>query len=123
MLTSFKVIKAENAQNQILTNLDLQECRNKLEKKNWSESRRYCRDRGPDLIIINNKEEQEYFNAISGGTAFWIGLTDSDEEGSWKWVDGSNMTTGFWRFSEPNGQRGEKELCCILFFRMGRLSM
>ncbi|XP_067249326.1 asialoglycoprotein receptor 2-like [Chanodichthys erythropterus] len=64
------------------------------EKRNWTESRRYCTERGADLIIINNGEEQEFVKKISGGTGVWIGLTDSDVEGRWEWVDGTNMTSG-----------------------------
>ncbi|XP_073729805.1 CD209 antigen-like protein C [Misgurnus anguillicaudatus] len=77
------------------------------EQKSWSESRSYCRDRGADLIIINNKEEQDFIEKISGTTRFWIGLSDVDEERRWKWVDNSTLNTSFWASKEPNGDRGE----------------
>uniref|UniRef100_A0A8C2HWH8 C-type lectin domain-containing protein n=1 Tax=Cyprinus carpio TaxID=7962 RepID=A0A8C2HWH8_CYPCA len=73
------------------------------ERKSWTESRKYCRETGADLIIINNREEQVSERA----RVFWIGLTDSDEEGKWKWVDGSTLTSGFWMFGEPSGHRRE----------------
>ncbi|XP_073730319.1 CD209 antigen-like protein C isoform X1 [Misgurnus anguillicaudatus] len=80
------------------------------EKKSWNDSRRYCRERGADLIIINDKEEQDLFKNRSETDSIWIGLSDSDEEGTWKWVDGSTLTTSFWDkvlHKEPNGKRGE----------------
>ncbi|XP_051747921.1 CD209 antigen-like protein C isoform X2 [Ctenopharyngodon idella] len=83
------------------------------EEKNWAESRRYCTERGADLIIINNREEHEFVKKMSDGTGVWIGLTDSDVEGRWKWVDGANMTSGFWATGEPNGYK--KENCAVLY--------
>ncbi|XP_042598992.1 CD209 antigen-like protein E [Cyprinus carpio] len=65
------------------------------EKKSWTESRRYCRERAADLIIINNTEEQDFVKIISGGSElFWIGLTDIEVEDRWRWVDGSSITSG-----------------------------
>ncbi|XP_067290305.1 CD209 antigen-like protein E [Pseudorasbora parva] len=63
------------------------------EKKNWTESRRYCRERGADLIIINNREEQDFVTKMSKAAIVWIGLNDSDEEDRWKWVDGSTLNS------------------------------
>uniref|UniRef100_A0A672N1X3 C-type lectin domain-containing protein n=1 Tax=Sinocyclocheilus grahami TaxID=75366 RepID=A0A672N1X3_SINGR len=83
------------------------------EKKSWTESRRYCMERGADLIIINNREEQDFVQKISANANVWIGLTDIDVEGRWKWVDGSTLTTGFWDPREPNGHRGEN--CALTY--------
>uniref|UniRef100_A0A9J7Z1W3 C-type lectin domain-containing protein n=1 Tax=Cyprinus carpio carpio TaxID=630221 RepID=A0A9J7Z1W3_CYPCA len=63
------------------------------EKKNWTESRRYCKERGADLIIINNREEKDFVHNKSGNAVFYIGLTDTDAEGTWKWVDNSTLTS------------------------------
>uniref|UniRef100_A0A8C1GUG3 C-type lectin domain-containing protein n=1 Tax=Cyprinus carpio TaxID=7962 RepID=A0A8C1GUG3_CYPCA len=76
------------------------------EMMNWTESRRYCMDTGADLIIINNTEKQEFVKNMSGGAAVWIGVTDSDVEGTWKWVDGRNVTSDG-GIKEPNGATTE----------------
>ncbi|XP_056103578.1 C-type lectin domain family 4 member M-like [Rhinichthys klamathensis goyatoka] len=86
-------------------------------KKNWTESRRYCTERGADLIIINNREEQGFVKNISGDAYVWIGLTDSDVEGTWKWVDGSTLSSGFWASGEPGGHVKEN---CALTHSSGR---
>ncbi|XP_048012653.1 CD209 antigen-like protein C [Megalobrama amblycephala] len=76
------------------------------EWKSWTESRRYCTDRGADLIIINSKAEQDFIKKMFCSQV-WIGLTDSEVEGRWKWVDGSTLTSGFWASEEPGGQGRE----------------
>jgi len=44
---------------------------------------------------------QDFVKNMIGKAVVWIGLTDSDAEGKWKWVDGTNMTSR-WENTELN---------------------
>ncbi|XP_012991356.2 C-type lectin domain family 4 member M-like isoform X1 [Esox lucius] len=76
-------------------------------KNTWNAGRQDCLNRRADLVIINSREEQAFIKAL--GHRSWIGLTDRDVDGTWRWVDGTPMTTSYWINGEPNG--GKKENC------------
>uniref|UniRef100_A0A4W5R0C6 C-type lectin domain-containing protein n=1 Tax=Hucho hucho TaxID=62062 RepID=A0A4W5R0C6_9TELE len=78
--------------------------------KLWTESRQDCLSRGADLVIINSREEQVFIHELIY-KVFWIGLTDRDEEGIWKCVDGTPLTTGYWMRGEPHSYQGKDEDC------------
>ncbi|XP_053533518.1 C-type lectin domain family 4 member M [Ictalurus punctatus] len=69
-------------------------------KNTWEESRHECRRTGADLVIINSREEQQFVSGL--GLNVWIGLTDREQEGEWKWVDNTPLESGYWKNNEPN---------------------
>ncbi|XP_037620628.1 CD209 antigen-like protein C isoform X2 [Sebastes umbrosus] len=75
--------------------------------KSWQESREDCQQRGADLMIINSKEEQEFGRQFKRNT--WIGLTDSETEGIWKWVDGTALGTSYWGTGEPTNSNNDED--------------
>ncbi|KAA8578972.1 hypothetical protein FQN60_007011, partial [Etheostoma spectabile] len=75
--------------------------------KTWQESRDAYLQKGADLVIVNSKEEQDFI--IKFKNEMWIGLTDSETEGTWKWVDGTPLNESYCNSGEPNG--GKVENC------------
>ncbi|KAK9542028.1 hypothetical protein VZT92_002030 [Zoarces viviparus] len=68
----------------------------------WEEGRKDCRDKGADLVIIDSLQEQKFLSSIIETRPSWIGLSDRDDEGTWKWVDGTPLTEAYWDLGEPN---------------------
>ena len=72
------------------------------DKKTWEEAEVYCQNQGGHLAsIVTEKEENEVLYLAAGdydstywsyvdSQAVWVGGTDKDEEGSWKWSDDSS---------------------------------
>ncbi|XP_017571215.1 CD209 antigen-like protein C isoform X2 [Pygocentrus nattereri] len=93
------------------------------EQKTWNSSRQDCRKRGADLVIINSKEEQEFVDSLSccKDAAVFIGLSDRETEGVWKWVDGSVLTTGYWENGQPNnGKWISSQDCAVTGPQLGK---
>ncbi|KAA8595017.1 CD209 antigen-like protein E isoform X2 [Etheostoma spectabile] len=84
------------------------------EKKSWQDSRADCQQRSADLVIINSKEEQDFTRKFHKIT--WIGLTDRETKGTWKWVDGTLLTKSYWNHGEPNDFEGKNEDCVEIRF-------
>uniref|UniRef100_A0A8C5CF29 CD209 antigen-like protein B n=1 Tax=Gadus morhua TaxID=8049 RepID=A0A8C5CF29_GADMO len=72
-----------------------------MTKRNWTASRVDCLQRNADLVVINSKGEEEF--AAIWRSSIWLGLRlDRDTEGTWKWVDGTNVTPSSWLSGDPN---------------------
>lgn len=66
--------------------------------RSWNESKQQCMDLGAHLVIIDSEEEQEFIHALINQPYIydkraWIGLSDLETEGTWKWVDGKVLDT------------------------------
>ncbi|XP_078392945.1 CD209 antigen-like protein 2 isoform X1 [Cetorhinus maximus] len=85
------------------------------DKVNWDSAKQQCESQNTHLIVINTEQEQNFIKkSIENNPGdYWIGLTDRESEGNWKWVDGSPVSFTKWYQGEPNNAKGN-ENCAII---------
>ncbi|KAL3836018.1 hypothetical protein ACJMK2_021471 [Sinanodonta woodiana] len=86
-------------------------------KLSWFEALSSCRRQGADMVSITNKEEASLIQGLvrsSGRDQIWIGLSDLDEENSYKWSDSSPLTYTKWQVEEPNDYNGQED--CVEYY-------
>jgi surface protein len=79
--------------------------------KTFAEARALAEQFNADLLTITTQEEQEYLEEIleSKGLSanYWLGLTDEEVEGQWRWLNGEPFSYSNWSSGEPNNFNNE----------------
>jgi hypothetical protein len=82
------------------------------DSKTWDRVLRDCAANGGYPAVINNKEENEFlfkYMKEKGLESAFIGYTDLDEEGTWKWVYGKESDFQDWGTNARGQQQPNQE--------------
>ena len=94
----------------------------------WFQAKEVCQEKYSGFLVeALSKEEGEYLFQVAEmiqlyttNEAWWIGLTDSEDEDIWKWSYSGNIATYFsWADGEPNNCGGKNCTIEENFVEMG----
>ncbi len=82
-------------------------------KMTWEEAKAYCESVGGYLVSVTSQEEQNlvYTNVLApnGNPNCWMGASDGEKEGDWKWANGEGFYYSNWSKNEPNNYGGDED--------------
>jgi len=91
-------------------------------KKSWNKAKNDAEKLGGYLVCITSEKEQNFISeiiTINGNVQpTWIGLSDEEVEGEWKWVNGEKVEYKDWQPNQPDNADcwGGKQNCAWLGF-------
>ena len=86
------------------------------DKKTWEEAQQFCRNEGGQLPVVTSKAVNEYLVAEkkrrhSSHLPIWLGGSDKEQEGVWKWSDCSlfkDQEFTAWAKGSPSNHGGNQ---------------
>ncbi|XP_018079140.1 collectin-12 isoform X1 [Xenopus laevis] len=86
----------------------------------FDDAKLICKEKAAMLVVIETQAEQQFLKKQTSGKGnFWIGLTDTEEEGTWKWLDGTTLNYKNWKEGQPDDwshHTGPGEDCAGLIY-------
>ncbi len=93
------------------------------EMLSWDEAKAYCERIGGHLATVTSAEEDAAlysYLARNGGQNCYLGGTDAQTEGVWKWVTGERWDYANWEKTEPNGKNAQNWLGYYYTYENGK---
>lgn len=82
------------------------------EKADWEAARLICEMEGGQLATITGEASQGRIGSRFGSMPeFWIGATDIEREGQFRWINGQGLGFARWYSSQPNKKYPNNEHC------------
>ncbi|XP_017584695.1 PREDICTED: macrophage mannose receptor 1 [Corvus brachyrhynchos] len=75
----------------------------------FSEAKKVCEENKGYLATVRDRYEQAFLTSIIGFKPekyFWIGLSDVEEHGTFRWASGDPVTFTHWNVGMPGGESG-----------------
>ena len=70
----------------------------------WETVRQWCELQGGHLVTVTSAEEEAVVEELTQSVTShcWLGASDAENEGEWKWVTGEEFSYSDWYDDEPN---------------------
>jgi hypothetical protein len=79
------------------------------EKLTWHHAQQRCKALGGQLAVVPDEATWKFLtSAIAGNPRLWLGGTDEQTEGLWRWVDGTNIKFEAWHGKPADNLEGKE---------------
>ncbi len=84
------------------------------DKMTWQDAKAFCNDKGGYLAVVSSSEENHFLANLLQADAAFIGLSDHEQEGHWKWVNQEPVNYSNWYYNQPNNYHGKQHYVELL---------
>jgi len=90
-------------------------------KLDWDSAKKFCEGVGGHLIIAESDAEIEILKKLSqkGSWNYWIGGY-KDDNGIWRWVNGSVITGDYWHPGQPSSSASRNKMLVHSLYKDGK---
>lgn len=84
----------------------------------WDEAKEYCENLNGHLATISSQAENDFLYSLmkkEGYTNAYFGLTDSEYEGIWKWINDEPLSYSNWHTGEPNSENSKEDYAMFYY--------